>query len=344
MSRWRAIVVGLATTVVLAACAAAAMAVVREPPARARTGSPRGAPGPSHAAPGPSHAALRRGARRASATARAVGVLCPSPSLGGTLPAEVYLPAGYSTRAAPYPVIYFLHGLPAGPTTYTTNGFVARALAAAHQRAIVVAPQGARSAGSDREYLDWSPSENWPAAIADDLPACIDSRFNTIANRWGRALMGLSAGGYGAFNIGLRNLQSFAAVESWSGYFVATDPSGEHVLNLGSPAAQTAATVPQGAGLRAALGSWPAFIGFYVGNQDARFLQMNVRFDAALRRGGITHVFRIYPGGHTGALWRAHARLWLTWALRYLAAGRARQAGQAPPGPATSVSGGAPVG
>src|SRR5206468_3449954 len=127
-----------------------------------------------------------------------------------------------------------LHGLPAAPQSYTQNAFVAQALAAARRPAIVVAPQGARSGNSDREYLDWAPSENWPRAISVDLTACIDRRFHTIRSRRGRALIGLSAGGYGAFNVGLRSLATFGAVESWSGYFVATDPSGYHVLRFPS--------------------------------------------------------------------------------------------------------------
>ena len=123
---------------------------------------------------------------------------------------------------------------------------MAHALVCAHEQAIVFAPQGARENDSDREYLDWSASENWPTAISHDLTMCIDRRFRTIAARRCRALVGLSAGGYGAFNVGLRTLQTFGAVESWSGYFVGTDPSGYHVLKLGSPAAQRVATVPSG--------------------------------------------------------------------------------------------------
>jgi transposase len=40
---------------------------------------------------------------------------------------------------------------------------------------------------------------------------------------------------FGAFNIGLRRLGTFAAVESWNpgGYFVASDPSGLVTLDLG---------------------------------------------------------------------------------------------------------------
>jgi enterochelin esterase-like enzyme len=274
-------------------------------------------------------AAAAAAGRRAPATAaRALSIACPSPSLGGLLPAQVYLPAGYSPTGRRYPVVYFLHGLPAGPSSYTANAFVASALAAARDPAIVVAPQGARDSNSDREYLDWSAHENWPAAIAADLPACIDARFHTIANRYGRALMGLSAGGYGAFNIGLRNLQQFGALESWSGYFVATDPSGDHVLNLGSAPANEAATVPRGPTLRRQLQTWPTLIAFYVGRQDTRFLTMNEQFDAALRQSGIAHTFQTYPGGHSATLWHAQAPTWLGWALGYLADG-ARGGGHA---------------
>ena len=132
---------------------------------------------------------------------------------------------------------------------------MASALASAGETAIVVAPQGARDVDSDREYLDWDAAEDWPRAISHDLPACIDARFRTIAGRYGRALVGLSAGGYGAMNIGLRNLDEFGAVQSWSGYFVATNPAGTKVLDLGSAQANAAATVPRGPQLKRRLGS-----------------------------------------------------------------------------------------
>jgi putative tributyrin esterase len=258
---------------------------------------------------------------------RAVSITCRSAALGGQLPALVYLPPDYGTRDRGYRVVYFLHGLPGSPQSYTQNAFVAHSLLVAHEHAIVVAPQGARSTDEDREYLDWSPDEDWPSAISHDLTSCIDHRFHTIARRDGRALIGLSAGGYGAFNIGLRNLRTFGAVESWSGYFVATDPSGRHVLDFGSPQAQRAGTVPDGAGLSAELGRWPSLIAFYVGQADDRFLDMNRSFDAALRRHHIPHVFRTYPGAHGGVLWQAQAPAWLSMALRYLATGHVPDAG-----------------
>ncbi len=227
-------------------------------------------------------------------------------------------------------VIYFLHGLPATPQSYTQNAFVARSLLGTPEPAIVVAPQGARNPGDDREYLDWWPTEDWPRAIARDLTGCIDRRFHTLANRTGRALIGLSAGGYGAFNVGLRNLQTFGVVESWSGYFVTTDPSGLHVLKLGSPQAQRAAAVPDGAGLAAAMARWPPLIAFYVGEADNRFLDMNRAFDSALRRHHIPHLFRTYAGGHIGALWQSQAPAWLRMALSYLTTGHVPDRGSRP--------------
>jgi enterochelin esterase-like enzyme len=265
----------------------------------------------------------RTAARRARASPpRTVSLTCPSPALGGQFPTLVYLPGDYESSRRRYRVVYFLHGLPANPQSYTQNSFVAHALVSAHEQAIVVAPQGARENDSDREYLDWSSNEDWPKAISHDLTTCIDHRFRTVPTRHGRALIGLSAGGYGAFNVGLRTLQTFGAVESWSGYFVGTDPSGYHVLKLPTPAAQQAATVPDGPPLAQEVARWPSLIGFYVGSSDDRFADANQAFDAALRASRIAHVFHVYPGGHSAALWQARAPSWLALALTYLATGK----------------------
>jgi enterochelin esterase-like enzyme len=278
------------------------------------------------------HAALTRRSHRrpsrspvpvahASVGPSTVSIACPSASLGGALPALVYLPAGYGTSPRRYPVIYLLHGLPAGPQTYTESGFAAAVVAHGSRPAIVVAPQGARTENSDPEYLDSEAGENWPQAFARDLTRCVDAHFLTIAKRSGRAMIGFSAGGFGAMNIGLRHLDTYGVVESWSGYFEATDPSGQHKLNLGSPQANAAAAVPRGAGLKAAVNAHPALIAFYVGRQDDRFADDNDSFDRALARERIPHLFRTYPGGHSGALWTGESKLWLGYALSALARG-----------------------
>src|SRR5256885_1105852 len=154
-----------------------------------------------------------------------------SHALEGTLKVAVYLPAAYGKDGRRYPVVSFLHGLPAGPSAYRGASFVATAL---RNRAILVAPQGDRDGDSDPEYLDWGPGRNWETALGVELPSWVDAHFRTIASRRGRALVGLSAAGYGAFLIGLHHLSVFGAVESWSGCFHPADPSGTQALDPGS--------------------------------------------------------------------------------------------------------------
>jgi putative tributyrin esterase len=240
-----------------------------------------------------------------------------SVALDGTLHFRVYLPAGYDTSSLRYPVIYFLHGLPAAPDGYRGAGFVAQALG---RPAIVVAPQAARRGETDPEYLDGGRGHRWETALAVELPRIVDARFRTIANRNGRALIGLSAGGYGATLLGLHHLDEFAVVESWSGYFHPTDPSGTKPLELGSADADRHANahayVPT---LRGRFARTPTLFAFYVGRDDDRFRDENEQLDRELRAAGVPHVFRVYPGAHTQTLWSLHAREWVGLALDHLA-------------------------
>jgi enterochelin esterase-like enzyme len=234
----------------------------------------------------------------------------------GTLHFRIYLPPGYDDTTMRYPVVYFLHGLPAGSGSYRSLGFVRRALEAAGRPALLVTPQGATAGNADPEYVG-----GWEQAIADELPRVVDRRFRTIASRDGRALIGVSAGGYGAMHLALRHLDEFAVVESWSGYFHPTDPSGTKPLDLGSAAqnrdANVHAAVPQ---LTQRLSSRPTFIAFYVGRGDWRFYPENVALHRELVRAGVRHLFRVYAGGHSTSLWTTHAPAWLALALDHLAA------------------------
>ncbi|HZU20047.1 MAG TPA: alpha/beta hydrolase-fold protein [Gaiellaceae bacterium] len=233
-----------------------------------------------------------------------------SPGLEGRLSFDVYLPPGYDSSGLHYPVVYYLHGLPAGPRGFTTFGYVVTALESIHGNAIVVAPQGARDGDADAEYLDWGLGREWQTAIGVELPRVVDRRYRTIPTRAARALVGVSAGGYGAAIIGLRHLDEFGVLESWSGYFHPTDPSGLHYLSLG-PASWASTYVPQ-------LARTPTFLGFYVGAADARFRADNVGFARVLSRAHVPFTFRMYPGGHEQSLWTSQAPAWLALALAHL--------------------------
>jgi S-formylglutathione hydrolase FrmB len=246
-----------------------------------------------------------------------------SPAVAGHLRLAVYLPAGYaSSGGRRYPVVYFLHGLPAAPSSYRGADFLARALAASGRRAIVVAPQGARDNDSDPEYLDWGAGRNWETAITRDVVTYVDSHFRTINGRKGRAIVGLSAGGYGAVMLALHHLPAFSVVESWSGYFHPTDPAGERALDLGTPRANANASAHAFVKtLKRGFAERPTFFAFYVGSGDSRFREENRLFHRELTAAGVPHMFRIYPGGHEQSVWSAHAQAWLAVAVDHLAHG-----------------------
>jgi S-formylglutathione hydrolase FrmB len=234
-----------------------------------------------------------------------------SKGLESRLSFAVYLPSGYDATTTRYPVVYYLHGLPANSHAFTSFHYVVNALELAHRQAIVVAPQGAHDGDTDAEYLDWSAGREWETAIAVELPRVVDNRYRTLPRRSARAILGVSAGGYGATVIGLHHLDEFGAIESWSGYFHPTDPSGTHVLPR-EPAATPLTLVPT---LSGTISREPTFLGFYVGASDARFRSDNVLFARALSRAGVPFTFRMYPGGHQQALWSAQAPAWLGLAL-----------------------------
>jgi S-formylglutathione hydrolase FrmB len=246
-------------------------------------------------------------------SSRDVDARIRSAALAGQVHARVVLPSGYDSHPTRrYPVVYFLHGLPASSSTYQGNDWLLDAMASAGQ-AILVLPQGARDSDSDPEYLDWGQGRNWGTYIGTEVPRYIDAHFRTIRSRAGRAIVGLSAGGYGAAVIGLNRLGRFAVIESWSGYFHPTDPSGTKALDRG-PLAIVHRLVPE---LRADRRS--TFLGFYVGRGDTRFRDENVQFDRELTAAGVPHVFELYAGAHEAALWQRHAVSWLRLALHHLA-------------------------
>jgi S-formylglutathione hydrolase FrmB len=143
--------------------------------------------------------------------------------LKGTFPQSyragyVYLPPGYSPQRR-YPVVYLLHGMPGSPTEYLAGtglvSFADDGIAAGRLRPfIAVLPP----AGVDEKYNgEWAGL--WEREVVDGVVPFVDSHLSTIASPSGRVIGGLSAGGFGAVDIALRNPALFGRVESWSGYF-----------------------------------------------------------------------------------------------------------------------------
>ncbi len=151
------------------------------------------------------------------ATGPAGGAVLTGVFPGGQRAGYVYLPPGYS-RTRHYPVVYLLHGMPGSPTEYLAGtdllDYADSGISSGRLRPfIAVLP----AAGPSHAYNgEWAGA--WEREVLDAVPF-VDSHLSTIASPEGRVIAGLSAGGFGAVYIALRNPQLFGRVESWSGYF-----------------------------------------------------------------------------------------------------------------------------
>jgi enterochelin esterase-like enzyme len=231
-----------------------------------------------------------------------------SPALGGSKQdVYVYLPPGYASSARRYPVIYLLHGFPGRPLAFLRTvrmGVVEDVLVARGraQPAILVMPFGSSGTFTDKEWVDGvKPSQGWGTFVARDLVHAIDARYRTIATRGGRAIAGLSEGGFGAIDIALRHPREFAVVESWSGY-----QRPDLLRSIYGPKLQlVGANDPFLLLNRAAptLRRLHTYFWFYTGADD-RLRFQNRTFAAALTSAGLRHRYVESFGGHNWALWR----------------------------------------
>ena len=163
-----------------------------------------------------------------------------SAALGVTKSVVVYLPAGYAADPARrWPVYYFLHGLGGDETTWTKQGELDKVADGSSVQAILVMPDGDNSFYTDsvtpmdyeacmkdgtglfipnqppKETCVKTPKyETW---ITKDLIAWTDATYRTIARRESRAIAGMSMGGFGALELGLRHKDLYVAAVSHSG-------------------------------------------------------------------------------------------------------------------------------
>ncbi len=112
----------------------------------------------------------------------------------------------------PLPVLYLLHGLSDDHTAWIRRTSIERY--AAEMPLIIVMPDGERSWYTDAVSIPTSAFETF---IVRDLISFVDAVFPTKASRDGRAIAGLSMGGYGAFKLTLKHPDMFCAAASLSG-------------------------------------------------------------------------------------------------------------------------------
>ncbi|HEX4454328.1 MAG TPA: alpha/beta hydrolase family protein [Kofleriaceae bacterium] len=163
-----------------------------------------------------------------------------SEALGVDKRVVVYLPAGYDRDPdRRWPVFYYLQGTTSEETEWVTYGMIDRAADALGLDAIIVMPDG-----DDAFYVDSPMAVDYAACLRDgtglydrhedppqtcvrapryetyvvrDVVDWVDATYRTINRRDGRAIAGLSMGGYGALMLAMRHPERFAAVASHSG-------------------------------------------------------------------------------------------------------------------------------
>lgn len=254
---------------------------------------------------------------RIISAARAESTSFWSAALGRQMPYLVYLPSGYDSEAERrYPVLYMLHGL--GGTYEEWYGYgifdkTERLVSSGEvQPFIIVLPQG------DVDY--WVDHANggpqWGAYVARDLVNEIDTRYRTVPAASARAIGGLSMGAHGAIQLALNYPGRFAVVGVHSPTLRGYDDAPKYFGDAEYFAAHDPVTlVREKTALARDLIVW-----LDVGTADW-WLEPVSDFHNQLERLGLSHVWRVYPGGHDGSYWTTNLQDYLRFYGEALAQG-----------------------
>ncbi|HEX8164457.1 MAG TPA: alpha/beta hydrolase family protein [Beijerinckiaceae bacterium] len=263
-----------------------------------------------------------------------LGLKAESPALGHDIPYALYRPSPVPPAGARWPVLYLLHGLGDSERTWIDLGRAAetfdRLIAAGRLKPLLVVMPMAR----DSWYVD-NPDPSGHGlveqALTRDLVGHVDRAYPTAACRAGRALGGLSMGGYGALLYAMDNPRRYGSAFSLSGSIFQPMPEDEaararrptHMFRgaYGDP------FDPRRFNASNLFPRLPAYIAdperpalyLAVGADDfPRLKEGNLAFHRALSEAGIETPFRIDPGGHTWDLWTAQLGPALEWLDRRL--------------------------
>ena len=148
-----------------------------------------------------------------------------TPALGRPVHVRILVPAGYAaadpTTAPPLPVLYLFHGTSGRASDWVEAGDAVQATA--DLPLIVVMPDAGFDGNGGGWFTDWvdqtthlGPSR-WETFHVGQLIPWIDANLRTIASREGRAVAGLSQGGFGSMTYAARHPDTFVSVASFSG-------------------------------------------------------------------------------------------------------------------------------
>ncbi len=232
--------------------------------------------------------------------------------INAALPYNVILPPEYrAAKTTRYPVLYLLHGLGGHYSDWLTRTNIADY--AARYRMIVIMPEG-----NDSWYTDSAtkPNDKYETYILRELIPDVQHRYRTIETRYGRAVAGLSMGGYGALKFGLKFPGTFIFAGSMSGVTEAASWTTEDLKDLkaigdslqpvfGPPGSETRKAndlFELARGMNAArITALPYF--YFDSGADDFTAKSNQKFAELLWQKKIPHEYRQLPGNHNWAYW-----------------------------------------
>jgi S-formylglutathione hydrolase len=229
-----------------------------------------------------------------------------SAALGREMPYRVFLPANLAAGQK-LPVAYLLHGADSGFRDWSNDSNVSRY--AAHGL-ILVMPEGDFS-----YYMNAaeSPKDKYEEYITKDLIADVESRFPAVREREGRAVIGISMGGFAAVDYAFIHPDLYAFVGALSPS-IDMPRRGFNVKRFGQWWRMRTIFGPFGSKerlardplelVRTADPSKTSYIYLTVGDQEP-LLEPNRRFEALLKQRGFEHEFHTKPGGHDWTEWDA---------------------------------------
>lgn len=174
--------------------------------------------------------------------ARVVKYRVATPSLAKsattTLRVDVILPTGYEHDNRRYPVLYALPGTSNLADVWLKN--IDTINLTAGLPLIIVVPDGTFDADGGGFYTNWVDQKtsygvaNWETFHTSELVPWVDDNFRTIRDRSGRAIVGISQGGFGSMSYAVRHPDLFGAAASFSGatsiYYGTTCRAGAALL------------------------------------------------------------------------------------------------------------------
>ena len=221
--------------------------------------------------------------------------------LGRTMHYRVLLPSGYAREHRHYPVLYMLHGFLNPYYEWDRQTELARHLAP--YDLVVVLVQG-----DNAFYLDSAVQgsrDQYQAYFNRELMPHVAARYRIITETHGRAIAGVSMGGYGAMLSILKRPGAwvFAATFAGAVNFAQDTELQKNLAPVFDPRAlgnRDAADVMKL--LAAADLSLLPYV-YVVCGTDDHLLPENLAFQKALQEKKVRHEMHIVPGGHEWIVW-----------------------------------------